>query len=472
MGSRFGERPYRLALAYANTYFVGMSSLGFQRTFEVVHQREGWGAERFFSDGGGMPRSVEKDTPLSNFAALAFSVSFEGDYVHLLQMLRRAGIGLRREERHDSEPLVIMGGSCASINPLPMAKFVDIFVLGAAENTLPALLKILEEEGDKREILERLAETPGFFVPEFHRPEEGLAKKLKKRELSADQMKSPGILPTTTIVTPNTEFSNKFLIEMSRGCPEKCHYCWATFGMGKFRFHPTEYILEAFERARPVTDQLGFVATAVGDHPDIELLLRRALDLGFRSSVSSIRIPAVTEGVLEVLHASGDRSITLAPETGSDRLRAGMGKYITNDQLLHKVRLIFAAGLTNLKLYFIVGLPGEMDEDIEAILELSRRILPGCRRDNRFSRRSRLRRNRLIERCKSHPSDTRQKGRRRSARIPRLSELANRFPITRVAIRSQVSIPPLPISSRNVLLCLAIAFPTLSMFPKALDPID
>ena len=121
-------------------------------------------------------------------------------------------------------------------------------------------------------------------------------------------MRQPGNLPTTVIVTPHTEFRDKVLIEMSRGCPEKCRYCWATFGMGKFRWHPTEEILAAMERARGVTDQLGFVATAVGDHPEIERILGTGVDLGFRCSVSSIRIPAVTEGVLAALHASGDRS--------------------------------------------------------------------------------------------------------------------------------------------------------------------
>ncbi|HET9212482.1 MAG TPA: radical SAM protein, partial [Thermoanaerobaculia bacterium] len=157
---------------------------------------------------------------------------------------------------------------------------------------------------------------------------------------------------------------------MSRGCPEKCRYCWASFGMGRFRWHPTEYILASLERARPVTDQLGFVATAVGDHPDIEKILREASGLGFRTAVSSIRIPAVTEGVLEALHDSGDRSITLAPETGTDELRVKMGKPIPNSFLLEKIRLIFRHGFTSLKLYFIVGLPGETEEDVQGILDL------------------------------------------------------------------------------------------------------
>jgi radical SAM superfamily enzyme YgiQ (UPF0313 family) len=364
---------YRLALGYANSYHVGMSSLGFQRTFELVHRRPDWVCERFFADGSGAPLSLETGRPLSEFGCVAFSVSFEQDYVNLLQMLGRAGMALRRSARTPWDPLVVMGGSCAAINPLPMAEFIDVFALGAAENTLPALLAALEEEAGRDAVLERLAALPGFYVPAHHRPEEDgeEAPKLNKLELTEEQMKAPGHLPTTAIVTPRTEFAEKFLIEMSRGCPEKCRYCWATFGMGRFRWHPSEFILGALERARPVTDQLGFVATAVGDHPEIERILLEANRLGFRTSVSSIRIPAVTDGVLDALYASGDRSITLAPETGTDEMRVKLGKPITNAVLLEKIRMIFQRGFTQLKLYFLIGLPGETMADVQGILDLA-----------------------------------------------------------------------------------------------------
>ncbi len=366
------EGRYSMALAYANSYHVGMSSLGFQRVWDLVQKREGWLCERFFCDGEGPPRSVEGSSPMGAFGCLSFSVSFEEDYVNLLAMLSRAGIPLRRDERGKDHPLVLVGGSCAMINPLPMAEFVDVFALGAAENVLPPLLLALEEESSKEAVLRRLAEEPGFFVAGCHRPEEDPAmEKLSKLELSAEQMRQPGFLPTSAIITPHTEFSDKFLIEMSRGCPEKCRYCWATFGMGAFRWHPTDAILSSLERARAVTDQLGFVATAVGDHPDIEMILDQACAQGFRTSVSSIRIPAVTEGILGSLHRSGDRSITLAPETGSDELRAKMGKPVTNRMLLEKIQLIFATGFTHLKLYFIIGQPEETTEDVLAIAQLA-----------------------------------------------------------------------------------------------------
>ncbi len=361
-----------LALAYANSYHIGMSSLGFQRVYELVNGFPGWACERFFADGRGMPLSVETETPLGSFGAIAFSVSFEEDYVRLLEMLKRARIPLRREARARGDPLVILGGSCAAINPLPMSEFVDVFPLGAAENLLPEMLGALEQEDSREGVLERLAATDGFYVPEHYRPEEGELAKLRKRELSEEQMRQPGNLPTTAIVTPRTEFSDKFLIEMSRGCPEKCRYCWATFGMGRFRWHPTEFILSALEPARAVTDQLGFVATAVGDHPEIETILLEANRLGFRTAVSSIRIPAVTESVLGALHASGDRSITLAPETGSEALRVKLNKPISNESFFDKVRLIYRQGFTQLKLYFLIGLPGETMADVRAILEMAK----------------------------------------------------------------------------------------------------
>ncbi len=364
---------YSLALAYANSYHIGMSSLGFQRAWELVNQRPDWACERVFSDGVAAPVSVETETPLAAFGAIAFSVSFEEDYVNLLQMLQRSGIPLRRSQRRGDDPLVMLAGSCATINPLPMSRFVDVFPLGAAENLLPDLLSAFEEEADREAVLERLAATLGFYVPSRHDPEsDPEMSRLTKLDLTAEQMRIPGHLPTTAIVTPRTEFANKFLIEMSRGCPEKCRYCWATFGMGQFRWHPTEFILDSLDRARRVTDQLGFVATAVGDHPEIEHILQTANSMGCRSSVSSVRIPAVTEGVLTALRASGDRSITLAPETGSDELRVKLNKPITNELLMEKVRLIFRHGFTQLKLYFIVGLPDETMADVEAILELAR----------------------------------------------------------------------------------------------------
>ncbi|MEM7349754.1 MAG: hypothetical protein AAF657_03040, partial [Acidobacteriota bacterium] len=156
--------PYRLALTYANSYEVGMSSLGFLRVYELVCDTPKWACERFFTNGHGMPRSVETGRPLNEFGCVAFSVSFEEDYLNLLRLLDRSGIPLRRKDRGPWDPLILMGGSCAAINPLPMAEFIDVFSLGAAENLLPALLPALAEEQDREAVLERLADEPGFYL--------------------------------------------------------------------------------------------------------------------------------------------------------------------------------------------------------------------------------------------------------------------------------------------------------------------
>jgi hypothetical protein len=157
----------------------------------------------------------------------------------------------------------------------------------------------LAEEPSRGAVLERLSKIDGFYVPALFAPGEAPRGKLKKLELSEEQMRLPGNLPTTAIVTPATEFSDKFLIEMSRGCPEKCRYCWATFGMGRFRWHPTDAILGSLERARPVTPELGFVATAVGDHPEIERILREAGEMGFRILLASVGFEAFDDRLLK-----------------------------------------------------------------------------------------------------------------------------------------------------------------------------
>ena len=172
-----------------------MSSLGFQRVYEVIHRRPEWACERFFTDGAGMPVSVESGRALNDFGCIAFSVSFEEDYVNLLQMLDRARIPLRRRDRGPWDPVIVMGGSCASINPLPMSEFVDVFAIGAAENVLPELLAALEGEEQREAVIERLAARDGFYVPAFHRPEEegDELPKLNKLELTDEQMKHAGV---------------------------------------------------------------------------------------------------------------------------------------------------------------------------------------------------------------------------------------------------------------------------------------
>ena len=288
---------HKLALAYANTYHVGMSSLGYQRVHELVHTPARTG--RASASSRTASACPSRSRPAGRWTSSAASPS-RSPSRRTTSTSSRCSTGpasrCRRKDRNPWDPVIVMGGSCASINPLPMSEFIDVFAIGAAENVLPALSARWRRRTTARRCSSGSPRTPGFYVPAHHHPEERhRAPQAPQARAHREQMRQPGTLPTTAIVTPNTEFADKFLIEMSRGCPEKCSYCWATFGMGRFRWHPTEDILGSIERARrghrPARLRRHRGRRPPGDraHP------ARSHELGFRTSVSSIRIPAVTE---------------------------------------------------------------------------------------------------------------------------------------------------------------------------------
>ena len=366
----------RVGIGYPNTYAVGMSSLAYQWAVELAASCEDVGIERFFADPStNTGRSLESACALGNFDVLAWSCSFELDAVNLLRTLDAAGIPRRRSERDHRHPLLVLGGAVASINPLPLAPVIDVFVLGSAELLWPPLLELVREFGDRERLLLELAERDGYFVPIHHldvdqRPT-GKRRRLEKRDA---EMADPAMVPTSHVVTPHTEYSGRGLVEMSRGCPEKCRYCWVSYNYGRLRCYPTDAILERVERLRRMTDRVGFVATAVGDHPDLAVILERCRRLDLDVALSSLRIPAMREEVLRPLAESGARSVTIAPETGTDELRRRLNKPITNTSILDAAETAFRCGMESLKMYFIIGLPGETDADIRGIADLVRQV--------------------------------------------------------------------------------------------------
>jgi radical SAM superfamily enzyme YgiQ (UPF0313 family) len=366
----------RVGVGYPNTYAVGMSSLAFQWAVELAASCEDVGIERFFADPtANSGRTLETGCPLGDFDVLAWSCSFELDAVNLLTTLDAAGIPRRRGDRNHRHPLLVMGGAVASINPLPLAPAIDVFVLGSAELLWPPLLELVRNNADRDRLLIELAERDGYFVPSYHlgidqRPN-GKRRRLEKRDA---QMGDPAMVPASHVITPHTEYRSRGLVEMSRGCPEKCRYCWVSYNYGRLRCYPTEAILERVERIQRMTDRIGFVATAVGDHPELAEILeqcrRRELDV----ALSSLRIPAMREEVLRPLTESGARSVTIAPETGTDELRRRLNKPITNASILDAAETAFRCGIESLKMYFIIGLPGETDEDVRGIADLVREV--------------------------------------------------------------------------------------------------
>jgi radical SAM superfamily enzyme YgiQ (UPF0313 family) len=366
----------RVGVGYPNTYAVGMSSLAFQWAVELAASCEDIGVERFFADPKtDTGRTIETGSAIGDLDVLAWSCSFELDAVNLLATLDAAGIPRLRNQRTHRHPLLVLGGAVASINPLPLAPVVDVFVLGSAELLWPPLLALVRENSDRERLLLELADRDGYFVPAHHlgadqRPN-GKRRRIEKRDA---HMADPTMVPASHVITPNTEYRDRGLVEMSRGCPEKCRYCWVSYNYGRLRCYPTDAILEKVERIARMTDRVGFVATAVGDHPQLAEILEECRRRDLEVALSSLRIPAMREEVLRPLAESGARSVTIAPETGTDELRRRLNKPITNTAILEAADTALRCGIDNLKMYFIIGLPGETDEDVAGIADLLRRV--------------------------------------------------------------------------------------------------
>ncbi len=366
----------RVGVGYPNSYAVGMSSLAFQWAVELAGSCEDVGVERFFADAStDIGRTLETGSALGDLDVLAWSCSFELDAVNVLTTLDAAGIPRLRGHRNHRHPLLILGGAVASINPLPLAPVIDVFVLGSAELLWPPLLSLVRENADRDRLLLELADRDGYFVPAHHlgadhRPR-GKRRRIEKRDA---HMADPSMVPASHVVTPHTEYRSRGLVEMSRGCPEKCRYCWVSYNYGRLRCYPSGAILEQVDRIARVTDRVGFVATAVGDHPQLAEILEECRLRNLEVALSSLRIPAMREDVLRPLAESGARSVTIAPETGTDKLRRSLNKPITNAAILEAAATALRCGIDSLKMYFIIGLPGETDEDVTGIADLLREV--------------------------------------------------------------------------------------------------
>ena len=386
----------RVALAFPNTYFVGMSNLGFQTVYRLFNELEDVVCERVFLPGrqelaaqlaGGQPlRTVESDTPVRDFDVLAFSVSFEWDYTNVVSMLRLAGVPVRADARTRHDPLVVIGGAVTFVNPEPLAPFADVIAAGEGEVLIPELMSALGAASDRKDLLVRLAAERGMYIPSFYdvrykgdgtiaafdpKPGTGAPPVVKKAAVKSTDRLDP---PATTIFTPDTEFGSRFLIEVVRGCANLCRFCWAGYNYLPVRPFPADRILELAKAARAHANKVGLVSIALCDHPEIDRILTGLMDLGYSISPASLRLDDLTESIVSKLHASGERSITIAPETGSDRLRRVINKTVTNAEILEKAELIFANGIDNLKLYYMIGLPTETDEDVEAIRDLTSQL--------------------------------------------------------------------------------------------------
>jgi len=387
-----GDR-LRVALSFPNSYYVGMSSLGFQTAYRLFNEIDTVVCERAFLPprqeiaarrvSSAPLRTLESGTPVGEFDILAFSVSFEWDYTNVLTLMRLSGLPVYAADRDERHPLVAVGGAVTFLNPEPLAPFADVIAVGEGELLIPALARLAAEGGARGDVLRRLARERGFYVPalvdvRYHAdgtvaridPVGGSAQAfpVRKAVLPAHAAIDP---PATTIFTPDTEFGSRLLVETVRGCANLCRFCWAGYNYLPVRPFDTGRILRLAEAARPHTSRVGLVSIALCDHPDIHEILASLHRMGYGISPASLRLDELTEDVVRVLRASGERTLAIAPETGSDRLRRVINKPITNDEILDRASLVFACGFENLKLYYLVGLPTETDEDLVAIRDLT-----------------------------------------------------------------------------------------------------
>jgi radical SAM superfamily enzyme YgiQ (UPF0313 family) len=413
----------RVALCYPNVYGVGMANLGFQSVYELFNRVPDVSCERVFLpdetemreyERAGTPLlSLESQTPVGDFDIIAFSISFETDFLNMARMLKLARVPVWAKDRTHHDPVVVMGGAASFLNPEPIADFTDVVAVGEGEILVPKLLDILfensEEGGTKEDLLLKLARVGrGFYVPSLYEvtykpdgtveaykpkqegvpasvgrivaaenPKEGSLRRAMRRGDAeiVEKLKEPEVFaPSSIIWAPEAEMGERFLVEISRGCSQGCRFCWAGFNYWPPRVVPARDILAKAAEWRARTDKIGLVSTAVCDHPEISEILSGLREMGYRISVSSLRLDQIEDELLDALVESGDQQIAVAPETGSDRLRKVINKNLTNDEIVDICGAVFDRGMLTVKLYMMAGLPTEREEDLEAMVALVERI--------------------------------------------------------------------------------------------------
>ncbi|MDP2644169.1 MAG: TIGR03960 family B12-binding radical SAM protein [Desulfobacterales bacterium] len=395
----------KIALIYPNSYHVGMSNLGFQTVYRIFNNIDYVVCERAFYPEDGYPgpagsralqrqasagpkqhavATVESGRPLTDFDIIAFSVSFENDYPGILSILARAGFPLQSEERDTPHPLVIAGGVACTSNPEPLSSFIDCFLIGEAEEMLARLIEIYRSAPDRASCLKSLAQQlPGAYVPAFYRTtyhDDGSLHSFKAimdvpEKIQRAYVKDLSDVPTTSaILTSDTSFDSTFLIEVARGCAHGCRFCSAGYIYRPPRFRPFSLLETCVQQGILAGDKIGLVGAAVSDLPEIEKLCGLVDEKDVRISFSSLRADALSGSLIATLRKSRIKTATIAPDAGSQRMRDVINKGITESDILNAAEMLVAGGILNLKLYFMIGLPFETQEDIEAIISLCKKV--------------------------------------------------------------------------------------------------
>jgi radical SAM family uncharacterized protein len=388
-----------VCLLYPNAYRLGMSNLGFQTLYRILNTDDDVVCERAF-----LPEtedieeyrnsqtplfSLESQKSLSSFDILAFSISFENDFLNVLTLLELAHIPPESRLRDGRHPLVIAGGVAVFLNPEPVSEFFDVFILGEAEEVIGEFLAVCRQtlsdkkEKEKDEFLRHLGRVEGIYVPKFYRvtyadngklqtmdAEAGFPKKVKRRWVP----KLDPFPTQSTLFTPDTEFKEMALVEVNRGCPRGCRFCAACFVYHPFRNRSLSSLESISKEALLKEHRIGLTGTAVSDYPKLLPLCQTILSEQGGISLSSLRVDAVSPSLIRCLKEAKDRTVAIAPEAGSERLRKMMKKGYPEEEILKSVDILVENGVSQIKCYFIIGLPSETDEDVKEILLLAKRI--------------------------------------------------------------------------------------------------
>jgi radical SAM superfamily enzyme YgiQ (UPF0313 family) len=330
-----------------------MANLGFHFLYGNLRRSPRLAVERFFSDTA--PATFETGAPLASRAALLFSVSYEEDYVNVVRILHEAGIPPLREERAGF-PLVIVGGPAPSANPAPLAAIADAIALGAEEGTLDALVRLLGEEGggSRPALLEGLAKLPAVLAPGVPGP--------------GAVFKEPidGPFSHSVILTPGSVFPDTLLVESGRGCPGACAFCLATSLYRPFRFLRADALEEILSRLAAPVRRVGLVSPAVAASPDFARIVRMLASRGVGVAMSSLRAEDLDEEKARLIGSIGTTSVSLAPESGSERMRYSLGKRVPNELYFNAAARLAEAGVRQFTLYLLIGFPGEDAETVAA----------------------------------------------------------------------------------------------------------